>query len=438
MDKDTIAEKYKHKYTENANEENIINVTKYKKENNDVINNKKWIKKRNDIIRLMKNKKIFNKENKNNLIFIFILFIILFKFVISNKNIRKLIFVNRITMIVEGNGRSRAILGQMIPIPTEVQINGVVQETLTNSYELENNNNTVILTWSEPLTSCANMFFRLTYILFVDLSEFDASQVTSMAGMFYSCTNLRSINIQNIDPRNVTDMENIFYLCQSLISLNFSNFRSISLRNMRGMFNGCTSLVSIDLSNFDTSAATNIDNLFLHAESLISLDLTSFNISSISKMKLLFEGCKSLVYINFRSFIENEQIELTDIFSEDNRNLIYCIDENKAPKMTNAFKEISLNNDCNNICFTGQKKMIIEKKICIDECSNDDTYILEKDNICYNPNATNEEDSTEVTENTVDNVKTDNNNISEITESIIQSQSSETEKILIYKFKIIF
>ena len=85
----------------------------------------------------MKNKKLFNKENKNNLFFIIILFIILLKFVISNKNIRKLIFVNRITMIVEGNGGSRAILGQMIPIPTEVEINGVVQETLTNYYDLE-------------------------------------------------------------------------------------------------------------------------------------------------------------------------------------------------------------------------------------------------------------------------------------------------------------
>ena len=43
-----------------------------------------------------------------------------------------------------------------------------------------------------------------------------------------------------------------------------------------------------------------------------------------------------------------------------------------------------MNNDCNNVCFSETKKIILDKKICIDNCKHDDTYIYEYNNFCFN------------------------------------------------------
>ena len=170
-------------------------------------------------------------------------------------------------------------------------------------------------------------------------------------------------------------MESMFCKCSSLISLDLSNFKTQLVTSMRSMISNCTSLVSIDISNFNTSLVTSMDNMFSYDESLISLDLSSFNISSVQVMRNIFIGCKSLVYINLNSFMEKEHISLDNVFSKESNNLIYCIDENQSPNIINAIKSISTNNDCKNICFTKSRKIIIEKKECIDECIS---YILYK------------------------------------------------------------
>jgi hypothetical protein len=44
----------------------------------------------------------------------------------------------------------------------------------------------------------------------------------------------------------------------------------------------------------------------------------------------------------------------------------------------------NLNNDCDNICFEESNKLISESKICVEDCSLDDTYQYEYNNKCYN------------------------------------------------------
>ena len=177
-------------------------------------------------------------------------------------------------------------------------------------------------------------------------------------------------------------------------------------------------------------------------------------------MRNIFTGCKSLVYINLISFIEKEHITSSNIFSEESNNLIYCIDENQSPTIIKSIKSISTNNDCNNICFTNSRKIIIEKKKCIDKCINDDTYIYESNDICYNSDPKKSDsffdssnyvtdysdniDETEIVINSQNTLNDENSQINEfipytentekpenteISEEIIQTESVNTEII---------
>ena len=149
-------------------------------------------------------------------------------------------------------------------------------------------------------------------------------------------------------------------------------------------------------------------------------------------MRDLFTGCKSLVYINLNSFIEKEYILLTTILSDENTNLIYCIDENKSPKIANSIKSISTNNNCNNTCFTKSRKVIIEKKKCIDECINDDTYIYESNGICYNSEQEKSDTFSDDINDYSDNIEeTEKNDDSQNIQNNGNSQTSEpsTENI---------
>jgi surface protein len=198
---------------------------------------------------------------------------------------------------------------------------------------------------------------------------------------------LKNININNFDTSSVTTMEKMFYNCKILTSLDLKGFNTSLVKAMNSMFESCTSLVTIDISSFDTHSVTSMDSMFQNAESLISLDLSNFNISSLTTLRTTFKGCKSLIYLNLISFIEREGnfISLNDnLFSSDQADLLYCIDGNRAKRIFTNINKINTNNDCNNTCFSSSKKIILGKKICIDNCANDDIYIYEYKNICYN------------------------------------------------------
>ena len=168
--------------------------------------------------------------------------------------------------------------------------------------------------------------------------------------------------------------------------------------------------------------------MFNDAQSLISLDLYSFNTSLLESMTFAFYNCKSLIFINLNSFVENGFIGLEHIFSSDAINLTYCIDKEKSGKIYEAIKKISIHNDCNNICFSKTKKLIKEKKICIDDCNNDDTYKYEFNNIYYD-SIQQQSNKTIISENSEEDEKLNTQDIV----NIEISQKPQNTEILIEK-----
>ena len=159
------------------------------------------------------------------------------------------------------------------------------------------------------------------------------------------------------------------------------------------MFGGCSSLISLDLRSFNTSNVNDMNYMFGGCSSLISLDLSSFNTSNVIYMNYMFDGCSSLIRLNLRNFIISSSAKIDSMFDKMNQNAIYCFNEATLYKVINELNKTNLyyKNNCSDICFNKNKKIIKEKNKCISDCKNDDIYKYEYNNICYAkcPNGTN-------------------------------------------------
>ena len=289
-----------------------------------------------------------------------------------------------------------------------------------------------------------SMFYDCKSLNYLDISNFDTSSVTTMNSMFYNCKSLKYLNLSNFNTSKVSNMEQMFWLCESLLSLNLSNFNTklikstknmfkdcMSLKylyldnfdtsqvnNMNGMFSNCRSLVSLnlknfnltsiqdagnmfssckslttlDLSNFNNANPTTISEMFSDCESLISLDISNFNVSLVVNMNKFLYNCKSLISLNLMNFDKfKDSVQTSEMFYNCNKSLRYCINEEKIISTIFTQLEDFPNFNCSDDCFTNSSnKFILEKRKCIDNCSNDNYYKYEYDSICYHscPNGT--------------------------------------------------
>ena len=132
-----------------------------------------------------------------------------------------------------------------------------------------------------------------------------------------------------------------------------------------------------------------MDNIFLNCKSLISIDLSNFDTSNMTWIQNMFFGCLNLEYINFQNVRETNKIKRnSDVFKDTPNNLIICLDQEKAPKLT---KLIATTKDesCYRIYYGDdwikyQKKLIKGSNICIDKYNNSKDYVLDTNNKCYN------------------------------------------------------
>ena len=380
-----------------------------------------------------------NKTNLNYIVYKNISFIInlFFILLIPISFARELSSKNEIILKIKGDGFAQFLRTNLEDKdkPCEIEVNNEIIDSSNVGYTFTEPENTVIIRWNSPVSTCENFFFGFDKILEIDLSNFDSSQATSMVGMFFGCSSLTSINLKNFNTSSSKNMDSMFYKCSSLTSLDLSDFDTSSVSTMGYMFYMCNSLVHLDISSFNTELVTNINSMFSGDESLISLDLSSFNISSLSDINSAFINCKSLVFLNLNSFVENNIYGINEILSGDVGNLVYCIDAYKAPKIYNFLNGINQNNDCNNTCFTETRKIIVEKKICIDDCSKDDTYIYEYNNICYSSKQSDKADNgqTDYVENTEKDVNTENTEKPERTETNINTENNKLDTEIINK-----
>ena len=151
------------------------------------------------------------------------------------------------------------------------------------------------------------------------------------------------------------------------------------------MYYQCKSLISLDLRNFNTSSVTNMNLMLFECNSLISLIIDDFNVSSVkTNYDKIFYNCYSLVSLNLSNF--NTLIKSSfGMFGYLKSNLTYCIDDKKSYEFIEQLQNYRKN--CSDICITyNSKKYVIEENLCIDKCPIDKKYKYEYNNICYENN----------------------------------------------------
>ena len=158
------------------------------------------------------------------------------------------------------------------------------------------------------------MFSKCYYLVSVDLSGLDTSQVTDMGSMFYECSKLSSLDLSSLDTSQVTNMSYMFSRCSSLTSLDLSSLDTSQVTNMGSMFMYCSSLTSLDLSPLDTSQVTSMGSMFSYCSSLTSLDLSPLDTSRVTSMGSMFMYCSSLTSLDLSPLDASQVTGMSDMF----------------------------------------------------------------------------------------------------------------------------
>jgi surface protein len=125
-------------------------------------------------------------------------------------------------------------------------------------------------------------------------------------------------------------------------------------------------------------------SMFENCEKLISLDLQNFDTSSVKDMNSMFYNCVSLIFLRI-NFKAGEYLEIDSYFFPGTNTIKMCINDEFIDFLDRndyfQYKDYELN--CSDTCFQENKKIIIDKKECVFNCFDDEEYILEYNNICY-------------------------------------------------------
>jgi len=262
----------------NKNISNFLNDKKYKKMNN-------MKNKLNRQIKLS----IKNKVNYQLLLFSLIKIILFLQcsYLFQNKIIRKLNLNSdsEIEIIINRKGNQRILSNNFNYKPSELFINGeeqIIKDIFI--YNLTSNSNKIIMKWNYTLTTCRRMFYELSNIEKINLSNFDASNVLNMDYMFYGCSSLKIIDLNNIDTSKVESMEYMFGYCTRLNTLDLSYLKTSNVKYMNYMFKNCTNLILLNVDNFDTTSVENMNYIFSDCINLRSINISNFNTSNVKNM----------------------------------------------------------------------------------------------------------------------------------------------------------
>ena len=157
----------------------------------------------------------------------------------------------------------------------------------------------------EKIINMSNMFNGCSSLISINFIDFYGENVRDMSYLFYQCKSLERINLKDFDTEKVINMRYMFCNCSSLQSLDLSQFNTINVTDMCCMFCGCSSLNEINISNFYTQNVTIMNHMFSFCSSLINLDLSHFNTQNALYMEYMFYNCSSLESLNLSNFNTN-------------------------------------------------------------------------------------------------------------------------------------
>ena len=93
------------------------------------------------------------------------------------------ISISKIKLTLKGTGKQK-ILASISKSPDDIFVNNVPQEKKGKFvYNLSEQINNITIIWNSQITNCQSMFYNLSNITYIDLSDFDTSKVNDMGSM---------------------------------------------------------------------------------------------------------------------------------------------------------------------------------------------------------------------------------------------------------------
>ena len=126
---------------------------------------------------------------------------------------------------------------------------------------------------------------------YIDVSDWDVSNVTDMSGMFFMCKELKSVgDISKWNVSKVTDMNSMFDGCNELEFIgDISSWDVSNVTNMAYMFQGCNNF-NQDISEWDVSNVTDMSFMFCWCESF-NKDISKWNVYNVKHHLYAFDKC---------------------------------------------------------------------------------------------------------------------------------------------------
>ena len=130
----------------------------------------------------------------------------------------------------------------------------------------------------------------------IDFNDIDVNNIDSFCNSkdegIFAETKFKYIDISDWDVSNVTNMSYMFYVCKELKSVgDLSNWDVSNVMSMRSMFYWCTELESVeDISEWNVSNVTDIEYMFYRCESF-NQDLSNWDVSNVKFKASAFRYC---------------------------------------------------------------------------------------------------------------------------------------------------
>ena len=133
--------------------------------------------------------------------------------------------------------------------------------------------------------------FERTQFKYIDISDWDVSNVINMRGMFFDCGELKSVgDLSKWNVSKVTDMSGMFYECNELEFIgDIYKWNVSSVTNMSYMFWYCKSF-NQDISGWDVSNVTYMTHMFYGCKSF-NQDISGWDVSNVIDMDNMFYDC---------------------------------------------------------------------------------------------------------------------------------------------------
>ena len=173
------------------------------------------------------------------------------------------------------------------------------------------------MVFNDTVIDMEEFFGKSSYLISLDLTDFDSSNVTNMRILFNKCKRLKEIKgIEKLNTKNVIDMEGMFQYCTELDYLDISNFDTSKVESMAFMFNHCEKLKELKgLNKFITNNVTTTEGMFQSCFSIEYLDLSNFDTSNVIIMDYMFEECSRLKGIKgLNKLITSKVVSMEGLF----------------------------------------------------------------------------------------------------------------------------